>query len=163
MQKHISVGRLVSDPKIKRFDSQGSKSSSVTNFCLAVDNMRKDKNGEKIVTYIDYKVWNAQGENLVKYAKKGKELYVEGEFLRSEYEDKETKKKIYYWYVQVDKIQYLGGSQNSGSQNSDSQNNGASNQKEVTAPVENKPQKSEIDMELEQMGYDLYEDDDVPF
>jgi len=70
-QSYVSanvVGRLVSDPK--EYDVKGKHSGrKLAKFCLAVNYVYSSGKGE--TAWIDYEVWGAQVEFVMKYLKKG--------------------------------------------------------------------------------------------
>ena len=59
-------------------------------------------------------VWGRDAENVHKYCKKGKQLYIEGRLQTRKWQDKEGKDR-YSTEVVSDVLRFLGGAQSSGS------------------------------------------------
>lgn len=91
VNKVILVGRLGKDPEV-RYTPDGTM---VTNFNLATDEQRKDKNGEKIQRTEWHKIvtWGKLAEICGNYLVKGKLVYVEGRIQTRSWEDKEGVKR----------------------------------------------------------------------
>lgn len=84
-------GNLGADPEIRSFGTNGNR---VAEFSLAVDASYKDKDGKKVekVEWIDYSVYSPGLIDVVeKYAKKGRELRVEGYVRKEKWESKTRK------------------------------------------------------------------------
>jgi single-strand DNA-binding protein len=91
VNKVILVGRLGKDPEV-RYTPDGTM---VTNFNLATDEQRKDKNGEKIQRTEWHKIvtWGKLAEICGNYLVKGKLVFVEGRIQTRSWEDKEGVKR----------------------------------------------------------------------
>jgi single-strand DNA-binding protein len=91
VNKVILVGRLGKDPEV-RYTPDGTM---VTNFNLATDEQRKDKNGEKIQKTEWHKIvtWGKLAEICGNYLVKGKLVFVEGRIQTRSWEDKEGVKR----------------------------------------------------------------------
>ncbi len=91
VNKVILIGRLGKDPEV-RYTPDGTM---VTNFNLATDEQRKDKNGEKIQRTEWHKIvtWGKLAEICGNYLVKGKLVYVEGRIQTRSWEDKEGVKR----------------------------------------------------------------------
>lgn len=91
VNKVILIGRLGKDPEV-RYTPDGTM---VTNFNLATDEQRKDKNGEKIQKTEWHKIvtWGKLAEICGNYLVKGKLVYVEGRIQTRSWEDKEGVKR----------------------------------------------------------------------
>jgi single-strand DNA-binding protein len=87
VNKVILIGRLGKDPEV-RYTPDGTM---VTNFNLATDEQRKDKNGEKIQKTEWHKIvtWGKLAEICGNYLVKGKLVFVEGRIQTRSWEDKE--------------------------------------------------------------------------
>lgn len=85
----VLIGNLTRDPEIVNFQS----GTSAANITLAVNDRRKDKEGNYVdeTSYIDVTCWGRMGEIVEQYAGKGSQLLVEGH-LRQESWEKEGKK-----------------------------------------------------------------------
>jgi len=85
MEKIQLIGRLAKDPE-SRVTPGGD---AVCNFTLAVDSSYTDKTtGDKVkrVKWIRCTAWRKTADVILKYKKKGEQVYVEGEFT-AHYED----------------------------------------------------------------------------
>jgi single-strand DNA-binding protein len=91
INKVILVGRLGKDPEV-RYTPDGMV---VTNFTLATDEQRKDKNGEKVKTTEWHRIvtFGKLAEICGKYLVKGKLVFVEGRIRTQSWEDKEGVKR----------------------------------------------------------------------
>jgi single-strand DNA-binding protein len=63
----VLVGRLTRDPELRKT----ATGISVASFTLAVDNPRKNPDGTRGTCFLDCSVFKEQGENLVKFCRKG--------------------------------------------------------------------------------------------
>jgi len=104
LNRVLLIGRLVRDPEFKVLGG-----SSLVNFSLA-NNRVYMSNGEKKeeTNYFDCSAWGKSAETLNQYAKKGKQLLVEGR-LKQETWDTQDGKKASKIRIQVDTFQFLGG------------------------------------------------------
>jgi single stranded DNA-binding protein len=70
------IGKLVADPELKE-----TNNTHVVNFSLAVEDYRKDKEGEKHrrVDYLDFEAWDTGATTIAKHFKKGELLAIEAE------------------------------------------------------------------------------------
>lgn len=71
-----------------------NKSTANSNYCdfsIAINKKYKNSNGEMVesVQFANCKCWGKGADILSKYAKKGQEVYVEGELETSKYQDKD--------------------------------------------------------------------------
>jgi single-strand DNA-binding protein len=91
VNKVILIGRLGKDPEV-RYTPDGTM---VTNFNLATDEQRKDKNGEKIQRTEWHRIvtWGKLAEICGNYLVKGKLVFVEGRIQTRSWEDKEGVKR----------------------------------------------------------------------
>ena len=101
VNKVILVGNLGADPE--------AKNNSVVSLRLATTDRKKDGDN-----WVDHTEWHRvvcfgkTAENVVKYCKKGKQIYVEGKIRTRKWQDKEGKDR---WSTEVigDQIRFLGG------------------------------------------------------
>lgn len=100
------VGRAGSDPEIKFFESGACKAS----LNLAVDEF---VSGEKRTHWISIVDWGKTAEVLVNYVTKGKQIAVQGSLREDTWED--NGKKRSRLYVNIDRVQLLGGGNQSAS------------------------------------------------
>ena len=91
INKAILVGRLGKDPEV-RYTPDGMM---VTNFTLATDEQRKDKNGERVQKTEWHRIvtFGKLAEICGKYLVKGKLVFVEGRIQTKAWDDKEGVKR----------------------------------------------------------------------
>ena len=91
INKAILVGRLGADPEV-RYLPDGTM---VTNFNMATDEVRKDKNGERVQKTEWHRVvtFGKLAETCGNYLNKGKLVYIEGRIQTRNWEDKEGIKR----------------------------------------------------------------------
>ena len=91
VNKAILVGRLGKDPEV-RYTPDGLM---VTNFRLATDETRKDKNGERVqkTEWHSIVTFGKLAEISSKYLSKGKLVFVEGRIQTRSWEDKDGNKR----------------------------------------------------------------------
>jgi single-strand DNA-binding protein len=91
VNKAILIGRLGKDPDV-RYTPDGTM---VTNFTLATDEQRKDKNGEKIQKTEWHRIvtFGKLAEICGNYLVKGKLVFVEGRIQTNSWEDKDGVKR----------------------------------------------------------------------
>ncbi|MCQ2087856.1 MAG: single-stranded DNA-binding protein [Bacilli bacterium] len=70
----VLVGRLTRDPELRKTPT----GVSVASFTIAVDNVRKNPDGTRGACFLNCSVFREQGENLVKYCRKGSLVGVDG-------------------------------------------------------------------------------------
>lgn len=70
----VLVGRLTRDPELRKTTT----GISVASFTIAVDNTRKNPDGTRNACFLDCSVFREQGENLVKFCRKGSLVGVDG-------------------------------------------------------------------------------------
>jgi single stranded DNA-binding protein len=70
------VGKLAIDPELREINN-----TYVVNFSLAVEDYRKDKEGEKHrrVDFLDFEAWDSGATTIAKHFKKGDMLIIESE------------------------------------------------------------------------------------
>tara|TARA_R110002072_G_scaffold113367_12_gene242805 strand:+ start:5844 stop:6185 length:342 start_codon:yes stop_codon:yes gene_type:complete len=100
------IGNLGSDPDVKTLEN-GSK---MVKFSLATNDSYKNAKGEKITEtqWHNIVIWGKTAEIAEKYAKKGKEIGLEGKLSNRSYEDSEGQKK-YITEVIAHELLLLGG------------------------------------------------------
>jgi single-strand DNA-binding protein len=91
INKAILVGRLGKDPEV-RYTPDGMM---ITNFTLATDEQRKDKNGERVQKTEWHRIvtFGKLAEICGKYLVKGKMVFVEGRIQTRAWEDKDGVKR----------------------------------------------------------------------
>ena len=85
--KIMIVGYLGRDPEL-RYTTQGTP---VCDFSIATTERRKDKSGElqEATTWFRVSLFGRQAEIASQYLTKGRQVYVEGQLMQREWEDKE--------------------------------------------------------------------------
>lgn len=73
-------------------DAEPSKAQGATAFSVAYEN-GKDKQGEKIVCFVDCITFGKQAQNALLYLKKGSLVYIDGSLSITSYEDKQGIKR----------------------------------------------------------------------
>lgn len=68
------IGRLTKDPVLRETE----KGTKVTNVCIACEREYKSKEGNKIVDYLDFTLWDKNAENICNLSKKGSLVYLTG-------------------------------------------------------------------------------------
>jgi single-strand DNA-binding protein len=114
MRQTIVTGRIGQDAVIKHFDNNDR---SVVNFSVADTETWKDKQGQKQekTTWIDCSYWvkKETAEKIAQYIRKGDMIMVIGKSNPRAYADKEGKPAVID-AVNVDRIEFLGGSKKDG-------------------------------------------------
>ena len=79
----LLIGNAGTDPEM-RYTPNGT---AVTNFSLAVNNRRRDENGERVedTEWFRITAWDRQAESVNQYLSKGSHVFVEGRFSTSQY------------------------------------------------------------------------------
>lgn len=102
LNKICLIGRLVSDPELRKTNSD----VSFATFTLAVDNPNKEADGTRGSCFIDCRIFREQAENLVKYTRKGHKVAIDGSISQRNFIRQDgSKGKVYEIYV--DSIEYL--------------------------------------------------------
>jgi single-strand DNA-binding protein len=106
VNKVILVGRLGADPETRT--TQGGM--VIANLRLATDDRQKDKDGNwtNVTEWHRVAVFGKQAENVARYCKKGKQLYVEGRIKTRKYQDRDGNDK-YATEIVADTVRFLGG------------------------------------------------------
>jgi single-strand DNA-binding protein len=106
VNKVILIGNLGQDPELR--STPGGQ--SVCTLRLATADRYKDKDGNWVdrTEWHSVVVWGRTAENVNKYCKKGKQIYVEGRLTTRKWQDKEGKDR-YTTEVVADTVQFLGG------------------------------------------------------
>lgn len=87
INKILLTGNLVTDPELKQIN--GGK--SVVNVSVANNEYYTAESGErqKNTTFVELQIWGKPAEALSRLAKKGQEIYVEGQFRHEKWQDKQ--------------------------------------------------------------------------
>ena len=104
VNKAILVGRLGTDPELRTT----AGGTSVVNMRLATSDRRKE--GDQWVDQTEWHnvtVWGRSADNVAKFCKKGKEVFVEGRIQTRKYQDK-TGAERYSTEIVADNVRFLG-------------------------------------------------------
>ena len=106
VNKAILIGRLGTDPELRRTNG----GTAVVNIRLATDDRRKE-NGEWVehTEWHNITVWDKQAENVNKYCRKGKQIFVEGRIQTRKWQDRDGNER-YSTEIVADRIRFLGSS-----------------------------------------------------
>jgi single-strand DNA-binding protein len=106
VNKVILIGNLGQDPELR--STQGGQ--SVCSLRLATTDKYKDKEGNLVerTEWHTIVVWGRDAENVNKFCKKGKQLYIEGRLQTRKWQDK-TGADRYSTEIVADTVRFLGG------------------------------------------------------
>lgn len=104
LNKVMAIGNVGKEPKIFHFQNGNTKAS----FSIATTKRYRDSNGEQKeqTTWIPCVAFGKTAEAVENYVAKGTQVYVEGEFMVSNYTDANGQKK-YSTEVKIETIQFL--------------------------------------------------------
>jgi single-strand DNA-binding protein len=107
VNKAILVGNLGADPEVRTTGG----GTTVANLRLATTHQRKDRDGNwnNQTEWHSIVVFGRTAENIGKYCKKGKQLFVEGRIETEKWQDKETGKDRYKTVIIAENVRFLGG------------------------------------------------------
>ena len=90
MNSCFFVGKLAADPELKE-----TNNTYVVNFSLAVEEYRRDKDGEKHrrVDYLDFEAWDTGATTIAKHFQKGDLLIIEAEARQHKWVSGEQKRQ----------------------------------------------------------------------
>ncbi len=112
MNSVVLIGRLARDPELSYTPST---QTPVAHFTLAVDRPRR--NGEDAgADFIRITVFGKQAETCDRYLSKGRQAAVSGRINTGSYKNREGV-TVYTTDVIADRVEFLGGGQNSGQNN----------------------------------------------
>lgn len=108
VNKCVFIGRLTAAPDI-RYSQNGEQ---VTNINLAINERRKNKNGEthEITEFVRVVAFRKLAEIIGQYCKKGDQIYIEGKLQTRKWTDKNGQDH-YTTEIIADQMQMLGGKQ----------------------------------------------------
>ena len=108
VNKVILIGNLGQDPEVR--STAGGQSVATLN--VATSDKFKDKEGtlQERTEWHRVVVWGRDAENVGKFCKKGKQLYIEGRLTHRKWQDKEGNDR-YSTEVVANEMQMLGGKQ----------------------------------------------------
>ncbi|MCD6342407.1 MAG: single-stranded DNA-binding protein [Spirochaetaceae bacterium] len=151
INKVVLVGRLTRDAE----QSYTQSGFALLKFSIAVNRNRKQ--GDQWIeeaSFFDVTVWGRQGEAIVNYMTKGKQVAVEGQLRQDRWEDKNDGSKRSKVVIDASNIQLLGsrdgGSQGGGSSSSNWNNSASSAPQSAPRPQQGPPPTTNFE-------------DDIPF
>lgn len=146
VNKVILVGNLGQDPEL-RYTGSGT---AVANLRLATSEVYNDAQGQKVekTEWHSLVAWDKAAEILNEYAKKGTQLYVEGQLQTRKWQDRDGNDR-YSTEVKIREFLFLGGGNGNGGSNGG--NNGSQSAKGSAQSQGTDPEP----------GYEP--DDDLPF
>jgi single-strand DNA-binding protein len=101
-------GRLTRDPEL-RYTASGT---SLCSFGIAVNRVWYDKGSgtkKEETCFVDCTAWAKTAENIAKFFKKGREIFVEGRLKLDEWTDKTSGSRRSKLQVVVDSFDFVGG------------------------------------------------------
>lgn len=101
MNKIIITGRITQDIEIK----VGGSGIEYTNFSVAVDRGRKDKDGNKQTDFFNCTTFGKSAAFLKQYFRKGDGVTIEGRMESDKYTDKDGKNRV-TWGITVEQIEF---------------------------------------------------------
>lgn len=110
VNKVLLMGNVTHDAEVKATSS----GQMVCTFGLATNRVWRDKSGAKqeLPEFHNIVCWGRLAEACGKYIKKGKPMYVEGYLKTRNWENAETKAKVYRTEIVIDTINFLGTKDN---------------------------------------------------
>lgn len=111
VNKCVFIGRLTAAPDI-RYSQNGEQ---VTNINLAINERRKNKNGEthEITEFVRVVAFRKLAEIIGQYCKKGDQIYIEGRLQTRKWTDRNGQDH-YTTEIIADQMQMLGGKEDRG-------------------------------------------------
>lgn len=103
MSKRANItieGNLTKDPELR----QTTNGTSVASFTLAVGDTVKDKDGNYPTEYFDVVAFGKSAENIAKFCRKGREVFVIGTPSFNRYTDRDGKERNYFRIVLRDYV-----------------------------------------------------------
>jgi single-strand DNA-binding protein len=136
----IIMGRITADPELRKTPS----GVDVTRFTVAVDRDYAKQGEEKKTDFINVVAWRQTASFLCKYFSKGSMVAVQGSIQTGSYEKDGVKRNTFE--IVADNVSFCG------SKNDGQSNNSSQNEPQTTA-----------DDDYSANGFDMAEDDDLPF
>ena len=159
INKVILIGNLGQDPDMRSTQS----GSTVANLRIATTERRKDRDGN----WNDHTEWHSvvsfgrTAENVGKYCRKGKQVYIEGRLQTRKWQDRDGRDR-YSTEVVADNIRFLSGGS---SQGQSAYSGGGNYQNNAPAPSNNggwnQQQAAPAQAAAEPMPY--ADDEEIPF
>jgi single-strand DNA-binding protein len=150
VNKVILIGNVTRDPEIK----YTPKGTALVELGLAMNRVYTPEGGERReeTTFVDVTIWGRTAEIANEYAKKGKQIYIEGRLQLDTWEDKTSGQKRSKLRVVADNLTLLGGGGREGGRSGGGYDDGPPASRPAprsSAPASRPPAEPE--------------DDDIPF
>ena len=97
----VLMGRIAKDPT-----STKSGETTIVNFDVAVDNIRKEKDGSRGTTFLPVVCFNTIGENVVNHLHKGSKVAIRGAIQQRNFIRKDGSKGSVYEVI-ADSVEFL--------------------------------------------------------
>lgn len=149
MNVAILIGRLTRDPELRYIPSNGK---AVATFTLAVERSFTTKDGQKQADFFNIVVWGKIAENCANYLSKGKLAGIKGQLQNRSY-DTQAGEKRYVTEIIASEVQFLEKADNKVKFTED----------QINSAAVFDASEASVPKELDDSGYKLLEDDDVPF
>ena len=101
----ILMGRATKDPEARRERGIGSI-IAITNFDIAVDNLRKESDGSQSSSFFKVTCFGKVAENVAKFVRKGSKIAVQGSIQQRSYLTKDGEKRTTYDVI-ADSVEFL--------------------------------------------------------
>lgn len=100
------IGNLTRDPEVRYTQGKGT---AFTEIGLAINKYWQDdqRNKQESTTFVDVTLWGRTAEVVGEYARKGHPIYIQGELVLDQWEDKQTGEKRQRLRVTGHSIQFL--------------------------------------------------------
>ena len=107
MNKAIIFGNLTAQPELKQLPD----GTAVAKWTIATNRKWKDKDGnqQEEVEFHNLVAFGKQAETVAQYFDKGSKMLAEGRLKTSNWEDKETGKKMYRTEIILERFEFGGG------------------------------------------------------
>ncbi len=151
----ILMGNLTRDPDLRQIPS----GQSVCSFSLALNRSYKGQDGEWVeaTDFVDVVAWGPLGERVAQYVTKGRPVLVSGRLQSRQWEqDGQKRNKL---EVIAGDVTFLGGREGGGGESGG--NNSGDNAS--PAPKSDKKSNKDKDVEIEDIGDEPINLDDIPF
>ncbi len=154
--KVVLMGNLTRDPELRTTPN----GQNVCGFSLAVNRSWKNASGEQqeAVDYIDCNIWGKPAEIINQYMKKGSGILVSGRLQQRSWEQEGQKRSKVE--VVVEDFNFVGGDRDRNAGESSAPSSSSASD-ESDAPA--KSTKKKEDVEVEDLGDEPINLDDIPF
>jgi single-strand DNA-binding protein len=132
--KVLLMGNLTRDPQLSYLPSQ----TPVVDFGIAVNRKWTSKEGEskEEVCFVDCRAYSRLAENINKYMRKGRPIFVEGRLMYETWTAQDGTKKSRH-RIHVDNCQFLGAPGGAGAPGTEAQGAGEPSQESQAGPDNN--------------------------